>query len=206
MSALMSALMLRNATQKDLLKINTLTTEHGEGIILPRSESELLQAIEERNFFVVEHDDNIVACGGSFAVTDNVYELGSCVVAGDFRGQKMQTALISTRVFNLTKQKPDATLFSAIKPSNTRSKRSIARAGFIRWQSPHPAALEPCQGCPLVEKQPICCCDYYLLPEIAEDAIKLSVEQSIFQFDRPYFTLKTTRLLLTPSLINRWSN
>ena len=202
----MSALMLRNATQKDLLKIINLATEHGEGIILPRSESELLQAIEDRNLFVVVYDDIIVACGGSFAVANNIYELGSCVVASNFRGQKMQIALILARVFNLKKQSPDVTLFSAIKPSNTRSKRSIVRAGFIRWQSPHPAALEPCQGCPLVETQATCCCDYYLLPETAEDAIKLSVEQSIFQFDRPYFTLKTTRLLLTPSLINRWSN
>ena len=85
---------VRSATVFDAGAIYALIETHAEkGNLLPRPINEIYRSI--RDFFVVEYDNNIVACGSLEIFTEILGEVRSLVVHDDHSGKGAGRLLVS---------------------------------------------------------------------------------------------------------------
>jgi len=77
---------VRSATIFDAQQIYALIEDHAaKGNLLPRSINEIYRSI--RDFFIVEHNEKIIACGALEIFTEILGEVRSLVVHPDHNGQ-----------------------------------------------------------------------------------------------------------------------
>ena len=85
---------VRNATVFDAGAIYALIESHAEkGNLLPRPINEIYRSI--RDFFIVEYDDEIVACGSLEIFTEILGEVRSLVVHDDHNGKGAGRLLVN---------------------------------------------------------------------------------------------------------------
>ncbi|MBI9079581.1 MAG: N-acetyltransferase [Pseudodesulfovibrio sp.] len=108
--------MIRKAHIRDVKAIHGLLmqTEEHEGLVLPRSFSQLYSHL--RDFFVLlDEADTVVGCCALSVIWDDLAEIRSLVVAPDFRGKRFGRKLVETcleesvmlginKVYTLTEQ------------------------------------------------------------------------------------------------------
>jgi len=108
--------MIRKARIKDVKGIHGLlmNTEEHDGLVLPRSFSQLCSHL--RDFFVVvDEGDMVVGCCALNIIWDNLAEVRSLVVVPDHRGKRLGRKLVETclsesvtlginKVYTLTEQ------------------------------------------------------------------------------------------------------
>jgi len=77
---------LRKATMGDIPHLHRLVNEYASaGEMLPRSVNELYESL--RDFFVVEAQGQLVACGACHITWDNLAEIRTMAVARDWQGR-----------------------------------------------------------------------------------------------------------------------
>ena len=85
---------VRNATVFDAENIYALIESHAEkGNLLPRPMNEIYRSI--RDFFVVEHQGKIIACGALEIFTEILGEVRSLVVHEDYNGKGAGRLLVN---------------------------------------------------------------------------------------------------------------
>jgi len=108
--------MIRKARIEDVKVIHGLLMHHKEheGLVLPRSFSQLYSHL--RDFFVVvDEDDAVIGCCALNIIWDNLAELRSLVVQPEYRGKKLGRKLVEAclseavtlgiyKVYTLTEQ------------------------------------------------------------------------------------------------------
>lgn len=92
---------VRSATVFDAQQIYALIeSDARQGNLLPRSINEIYRSI--RDFFVVEHQDRIIACGALEIFTEILGEVRSLVVQQEFKG-KGAGRLVTREIINEAK-------------------------------------------------------------------------------------------------------
>jgi hypothetical protein len=137
--------------------------------VLPRPFEDYRRSIELGLFYTVKVDDQLIAAAGVFPLHEHKIspmEMGSCFVAPVARNFGIQKLLIRPRIA-ASILFYDTKIYTAVKPSNTASNKSILSAGFEPLTEPDPLLIEPCAACnrrPEPESGRICCCDFYHIP------------------------------------------
>lgn len=169
--------MLRAAAPNEAAKILAFYQENADENILPRPEEELAKAAERGLFYIVEINERIVAAAGVFELSPIVkyLEAGSCLVLDEVRGFGVQRLLLRTRLAAVAANYgSDTRVISAVKPSNGSSKKNVLASSFVPWNDPIPEVIEPCVTCPSKPSPSmmrVCCCDFYIIPEMDHRAL-----------------------------------
>jgi hypothetical protein len=143
----------------------------GDPNVLPRPEEDYRRSVQAGLFYMVEMNGKLVAAAGIFYLDNQnqgPLEMGSCYVAPEARGFGLQKVLIACRIAAATiLLDVEAPIYTAIKPGNGPSLKSVKDGGFQPLTEPEPLLIEPCSSC---NTQPgsgsgrICCCDFFYLP------------------------------------------
>jgi GNAT superfamily N-acetyltransferase len=159
---------LRGAVPEDVSDILRFFELANDPNVLPRSEEDYGRSVENGLFYVVESDDQLIAAAGLFylnAHDNGPLEMGSCFVAPDARGFGLQKLLALPRIASATifydQNEP---IYTAIKPDNAPSLKSITDMGFEPLTSPIPLLVELCITCKSrteIGSRRICCYDFF---------------------------------------------
>lgn len=149
--------------------------------ILPRPESEFLQAVKRRWHFLVEKNGRIMAGSGIFDYSDDqpFVEVSETLILPPLQGFRLQGFLFRIRIAAIVvTQGPTVGITTAVDPGNTRSMSSVRRQGFQTWSRPIEEVYSSCPTCPnnleAIKNRKRCWCDYFILPI---DAARANVRQ-----------------------------
>lgn len=162
---------LRDATPKDLANILRFFEDANDPNVLPRPKEDYQRSVESGGFYLIEVDGQLVAAAGVFYLNEydiGPLEMGACYVVPAFRGFKLQKLLVLPRVAYATiLDDEDAPIYTAIKPDNLPSRKSVMGVGFEPLQEHVPLLFEPCAACksqPDSSSDRKCCCDFFHIP------------------------------------------
>jgi hypothetical protein len=162
---------LRDATPDDLSAIREFFTRAGDPNVLPRPEEDYRRSVDAGLFYVIEIGGVLVAAAGVFYLDEHnagPLEMGSCYVAPVARGYGLQKILAACRIAAATIfLDVEAPLYTAIKPGNAASLKSVKDVGFEPFLHAEPLLIEPCVTCdfrPAPNSGRICCCDFFHIP------------------------------------------
>lgn len=145
--------------------------------LVMHSQQDQAEAAASGLLFQVRDEENaIVATALVVPVGDTAYhEMGNCFVSERWRGFRLQRILILVRAAALVvAESPSQRLVTGVDPTNTRSTRSVIKAGFRPLTVRVPELFEHCSRCP---KRPFvppgreCCCDFFVLEEDCHRAL-----------------------------------
>jgi GNAT superfamily N-acetyltransferase len=169
---------LRNAKPDDMTDILSFL-ENAAGV-LPRPAEDFRRAVETGLFYLVEIEDAIAGVAGLFFLDEQgegPLEMGGCYLAPAIRGFGLQKVLARTRIAAaIAFYDEDATVYTAVKPDNAPSLRSITSLGFEPMRHHEPLLEEPCHVCqdkPDTAGGRRCCSDFYSIGQLQKcEAIK----------------------------------
>ena len=164
-------LLFRAVCEADVERVVRYNETHRDKNNIPREPSEIYDAVSNGLFFLAESDgQEIAAVAGVFELRETVphLEFGATHVDAPWRGFGLQRALMFPLRIAATLVAYSAPVnWTAIKPDNEPSKRSMAENGFVLDAEPIKELTNPgCNNCdqkPKPESGRVCCCDFYKL-------------------------------------------
>lgn len=162
---------MRHAKPGDLPDILSFLQNANDPNVLSRPEEDYSRAVENGLFYLIEVNRQLVAAAGVFFLNEQdqgPMEMGSCYVAPAARGFGLQKLLVLPRIAAATIFFDEtAPIYTAIKPDNPASLKSVTDMGFDRFREHEPLLIEPCAACnyrPGHASGRICCCDFFYMP------------------------------------------
>lgn len=137
---------LRHGTPRDAPRIRRFFVENGHRFNADRGDDVMLEAIQNRDVFLVEReaDGEIVGVSALFHYQDGAYaEAGASRITGPIGGFGIHMLMHYVRSCHLCLNNSSVSgYFGIVASDNEPSKKNISQAGFERWSTPDPAMLQ----------------------------------------------------------------
>lgn len=175
-------LILRAAMREEADRLLAFYESNPDRFLLPRPSREFAASVDRGQFFVITHNEEIIAASGVFDYAGALpfVELAETFVSPDFRGFGIQSVFFKIRIASvILYQGPSVGITTAIDKGNEPSVRTMRQQGFGVWTAPNPEVYTSCETCPNKSTKGSCCCDFYLLPvDKAREAVRDLLEQT----------------------------